>query len=108
MRIFAVRAEKRIAESPRASDAADLWSLRRIWLSESGLVGRPWYRNLIAAPDRDAGYATSSWPLLREAILDAKPDDPASREAILIAADAYLEAQSATYGLIARLIDDDR
>ena len=108
MRIFALRAEKRVAESPRASDAADLWSIRSIWLSEAGLTGRPWYRNLIAAPDRDAGYATSSWPLLREAILDAKPDDPASREAILIAADAYLEAQSATYGVISRLLDEAR
>jgi len=106
MRIFAARAERRIKDAPRESDALDLWSLRRVWLAEEGLAGRPWYRNLIAAPERDAGYATSSWPLLREAILDAKPDDPASREAIMIAADAYLEAQAATYGLIARLLED--
>ena len=33
----------------------------RAWLHEEGLPGRPWYRNLYAAPDETSGYA--SWPL---------------------------------------------
>jgi hypothetical protein len=73
-------------------------------MREDGLEGRPWFRNLLAAPERDSGYATSTWPLLREAILDAKADDPDSRNRIMVAADAYLEAQAAMYAALDRLI----
>ena len=104
MRGFAAKADARIAAEPRATDGADLWSLRTTWMSERGLDGRPWFRNLLAATDRDSGYATSTWPLLREAILDAKADDPASRQRIMDAAGAYLEAQAATYAVLDRLL----
>jgi N-acetylated-alpha-linked acidic dipeptidase len=104
MRGFAAKADARIAGEPRATDGADLWSLRTTWMSEQGLDGRPWFRNLLAATDRDSGYATSTWPLLREAILDAKADDPASRQRIMDAAGAYLEAQAATYAVLDRLL----
>ncbi|MEY3141586.1 MAG: hypothetical protein RLY21_79 [Planctomycetota bacterium] len=104
MRGFAVKADARIASAPRANDGADLWSLRTIWMSEQGLDGRPWFRNLLAATDRDSGYATSTWPVLREALLDAKPGDPASRQRIMDAAGAYLEAQAATYAVLDRLL----
>lgn len=104
MRGFAAKADARIAAEPRATDGADLWSLRTTWMSEQGLDGRPWFRNLLAATDRDSGYATSTWPLLREAILDAKADDPASRQRIMDAAGAYLEAQAATYAVLDRLL----
>ena len=104
MRGFAAKADARIASEPRATDGADLWSLRTTWMSEQGLDGRPWFRNLLAATDRDSGYATSTWPLLREAILDAKADDPASRQRIMDAAGAYLEAQAATYAVLDRLL----
>ena len=104
MRGFAAKADARIAREPRATDGADLWSLRTTWMSEQGLDGRPWFRNLLAATDRDSGYATSTWPLLREAILDAKADDPASRQRIMDAAGAYLEAQAATYAVLDRLL----
>jgi N-acetylated-alpha-linked acidic dipeptidase len=104
MRGFAVKADARVAEAPRPTDGADLWALRGIWMTEDGLEGRPWFRNLLAAPDRDSGYATSTWPLLREAILDAKADDPDSRTRIMVAADAYLEAQAAMYAALDRLI----
>jgi N-acetylated-alpha-linked acidic dipeptidase len=104
MRGFAAKADARIASAPRATDGADLWSLRTTWMSEQGLDGRPWFRTLLAATDRDSGYATSTWPLLREAILDAKADDPASRQRIMDAAGAYLEAQAATYAVLDRLL----
>jgi len=104
MRRFAAKADARVASTPRATDGAALWSVRSIWMTRDGLEGRPWYRNLLAATDRDSGYATSTWPLLREAILDAKPDDPASRERILEASGAYLEAQAATYALLDALL----
>ena len=59
--------------------ADDLWRGRveallqrteRAWLHEAGLPGRPWYRNLYAAPDETSGYA--AWPLpgLQKAALD--------------------------------------
>jgi N-acetylated-alpha-linked acidic dipeptidase len=105
MRRFAVRADERVAKSPRASDARDLWALRSIWLYEDGLRDRPWFRNLIAGTDRDSGYATASWPLLREAILDASPSDPESENRIMVAADAYLEAQAAMWALLEHLLD---
>jgi N-acetylated-alpha-linked acidic dipeptidase len=104
MRGFAAKADARAAQSPRPTDGADLWALRGIWMREDGLEGRPWFRNLLAAPERDSGYATSTWPLLREAILDAKADDPDSRNRIMVAADAYLEAQAAMYAALDRLI----
>jgi N-acetylated-alpha-linked acidic dipeptidase len=104
MRRFAVRADERVAKAPRASDARDLWALRSIWLYEDGLRDRPWFRNLIAATDRDSGYATASWPLLREAILDANPSDPQSEDRIMVAADAYLEAQAAMWALLEHLL----
>lgn len=48
-----------------------LRGLERAWLSESGLPGRPWYRNLYTAPDESSGYA--AWPLpgLQKAAVDA-------------------------------------
>ena len=104
LRGFAAKADARVAQSPRPTDGADLWALRGIWMSDDGLEGRPWFRNLLAAPERDSGYATSTWPLLREAILDAKADDPDSRNRIMVAADAYLEAQAAMYAALDRLI----
>ena len=104
MRGFAAKADARVAAEPRSSDGAQLWSVRSIWMTQDGLDGRPWYRNLLAATDRDSGYATATWPLLREAILDAKPDDAGSRQRILEASGAYLEAQAATYALLETLL----
>lgn len=48
-----------------------LRGMERDWLEPSGLPGRPWYRNLYAAPDETSGYA--AWPLpgLQKAALEA-------------------------------------
>ena len=107
MRGFAVKADARVANAPRPQDSADLWQLRSMWISEQGLDGRPWFRNMLAATDRDSGYATSTWPLLREAILDAKAGDPASRQRIMEAAGAYLEIQADMYAVLDRLISGE-
>ena len=60
--------------------SASVAQLVRLWHHRDGLAGRPWFRNLYAATDRNSGYGTSSWPLLREAIEDRRPSDPASLE----------------------------
>jgi N-acetylated-alpha-linked acidic dipeptidase len=107
MRRFAARADARVANAPRPGDAALLWSLRSAWMTPDGLEDRPWFRNLLAATDRDSGYATATWPLLREAILDASLEDPRSRDRIMAAADPYLEALADTYGILEQLLDDE-
>ena len=45
-----------------------LVSLDRAWLDPRGLDGRPWFRSMLAASDRDSGYAATMLPLLAEAI----------------------------------------
>ncbi len=54
----------------RAHAESILRRIERDWLREAGLPGRPWYRNLYAAPDETSGYA--AWPLpgLQKAALD--------------------------------------
>jgi N-acetylated-alpha-linked acidic dipeptidase len=79
-------------------DPADLHQLSSLWLRAGGLPSRPWFRNLYAATDRYSGYGTSSWPMLREAIEDAKPNDPASQ--------MQLEAAAAAYFQVLRRLED--
>jgi N-acetylated-alpha-linked acidic dipeptidase len=63
-------------DGPRGADAdaacrrldALLLSLDRAWLDDAGLEGRPWYRSLFAATDRNDGYAATMLPLLAEAV----------------------------------------
>jgi hypothetical protein len=66
-----------------------------MWMSDAGLAGRPWFRNLYAATDRFSGYGTSSWPLLREAIEDATAGSQASDHAVAEAAMRYLSIAAA-------------
>jgi N-acetylated-alpha-linked acidic dipeptidase len=47
-----------------------LRSLIRAWVDDAGLEGRPWFRSLIAASDRNDGYAPCMLPLLAEAVSD--------------------------------------
>ena len=41
--------------------------LDRLWLDEVGLPGRDWYRNQFIAPDRHAGYSSTTLPGIAEA-----------------------------------------
>jgi N-acetylated-alpha-linked acidic dipeptidase len=44
--------------------------LMQAYLDEQGLDGRPWFRSLVAASDRNDGYAPCMLPLLAEAVAD--------------------------------------
>ena len=72
--------EERLAAgdlSPAALDAANrtLRDADRAWTSTAGLTGRPWYRNLYAAPDADSGYAPWLLPELTRAAEAADPGE---------------------------------
>ena len=41
--------------------------LERSFVSDAGLPGRPWYRNVLYAPDLSNGYGLEIFPVLREA-----------------------------------------
>jgi len=47
---------------------AILRSADRIWMAADGLPGRPWHRNLYAAPDETSGYGAWAFPGVRHAI----------------------------------------
>ena len=51
-----------------------LRQLVRAYLDDGGLDGRPWFRSLIAASDRNDGYAPCMLPLLAEAVADRDTD----------------------------------
>jgi len=44
---------------------------QQAFIDPKGLDGRPWFLSLLAASDRDDGYAACMLPLLSEAITDA-------------------------------------
>jgi len=46
----------------------NLMALDRAWFDSKGLVGRPWWRNLALASDRESGYGALPLPLLAEAM----------------------------------------
>ena len=47
---------------------AELRQVERAMTREEGLVGRPWFRNLMFAADYDNGYATIAVPSVQEAV----------------------------------------
>jgi N-acetylated-alpha-linked acidic dipeptidase len=52
----------------------------RAWVSAAGLPGRPWYRNLYAAPDADSGYAPWVLPGLTAALQAGRGEAAAAGE----------------------------
>ncbi|MEE2972032.1 MAG: transferrin receptor-like dimerization domain-containing protein, partial [Planctomycetota bacterium] len=50
--------------------SAALIAFDRAWIDPEGLPGRPWYRNELAASDRDSGYGAVVLPAMAEAIRD--------------------------------------
>lgn len=61
-------ASGRLSAEQRSRLNAILIACDRAWLSEEGLPGRPWFRNLYAASDEDSGYAAWVLPGVRRAI----------------------------------------
>jgi N-acetylated-alpha-linked acidic dipeptidase len=51
-----------------------LLSLERSLLHETGVPSRPFQRHAIFAPDNETGYGTTTFPLLREAVLSKNRD----------------------------------
>lgn len=66
---------------------------RRATLHIEGIEGRPWFRNLLVAPDIDLGYGAATLPELREAVEseDAERIDRASSKLVEVL-DAMLRA----------------
>ena len=63
-----VTAGPTLAPAARARIDAALVELDRAWIDPAGLDGRPWFRSMLAASDRDSGYAAVMLPLLSEAV----------------------------------------
>jgi N-acetylated-alpha-linked acidic dipeptidase len=53
---------------------AELRRVERELVRESGLVGRPWNRNLVFSTDARNGYATLALPSIAEAVIAEDPD----------------------------------
>jgi N-acetylated-alpha-linked acidic dipeptidase len=87
---LAEEADERIEKLPREGDRDALRRLVRMWMRDEGIPGRPWFRNLYSATHRHSGYATASWPMLREAIEDADAADPNAAAKLQAAAAPYL------------------
>jgi N-acetylated-alpha-linked acidic dipeptidase len=69
-----VTAGPTLSPAARARIDAALVDLDRAWIDPAGLDGRPWFRSLLAASDRDSGYAAVMLPLLAEAIGSGDPE----------------------------------
>jgi N-acetylated-alpha-linked acidic dipeptidase len=70
---FAEARDAAIAKPNRKAVQAANAELRQVELSlarPEGLVGRPWYRNLLFAADRNNGYANIALPGIAEAVED--------------------------------------
>ena len=59
----------------RAKLNALLATIDQLLLDDTGLPGRPWFRNMIYAPGRFTGYGAKTLPGVREAIEERRFDD---------------------------------
>lgn len=57
-----------------------LQSFEGTFIDEGGLPGRTWYRSLVVAPGRDAGYGATSFPAVTESLTLDKDVQAARRE----------------------------
>ncbi len=70
-----------LLSQPDASLSAinrELMTVDKALTREAGLRGRPWFRNLVFAADRDNGYSNVPLPSISEAIRDEDPELTAS------------------------------
>jgi N-acetylated-alpha-linked acidic dipeptidase len=75
-----------------------LRDIDQLLLDDRGLPGRPWYRNLIAAPGRFTGYVAKTLPGVREAIEERRFED----------ADTYIHLTAAAITAYAARLDQAR
>ncbi len=102
---LAAAVEPSLEDLPRTEVDRAIASMRAAWLHESGLPGRPWFRNLYAATDRDSGYGSSLWPLARENLEDIARGVPGARARWATTVAAYLRAWSGTMKGLSDLAD---
>jgi N-acetylated-alpha-linked acidic dipeptidase len=70
-------------------------------LSDVGLPGRPWYRNLIYAPGRYIGYGVTTLPGITEAIAQERWSDVPTYIGLTAAAlNAYCARLDAATGIL--------
>jgi N-acetylated-alpha-linked acidic dipeptidase len=67
-------AQSRAMQARPVADPALAQRLLQAWLDPAGLEGRPWFRNTLAASDRDSGYGASMVPGLQAAIVDGQAE----------------------------------
>jgi N-acetylated-alpha-linked acidic dipeptidase len=62
--------QSRTMQAKPVADPALTQRLIQAWLDPAGLEGRPWFRNTLAASDRDSGYAAWVLPGVQAAVVD--------------------------------------
>ncbi|MEY4104552.1 MAG: hypothetical protein RL461_1754, partial [Planctomycetota bacterium] len=62
--------QSRAMQAKPVADPALTQRLIQAWLDPAGLEGRPWFRNTLAASDRDSGYAAWVLPGVQAAVVD--------------------------------------
>jgi N-acetylated-alpha-linked acidic dipeptidase len=72
-RLFERISSGRVPPETLAGINREILSIDRAWLSDPGIPGRPWFRNLYAANDEDSGYASWMLPVLRHAVEHKDP-----------------------------------
>ena len=95
-----VTAGPTLSPAARARVDAAIVELDRAWIDPAGLEGRPWFRSLLAASDRDSGYAAVMLPLLAEAV------DAGDAARIRAAAERYQRVFDRLDGAIRRAASD--
>jgi N-acetylated-alpha-linked acidic dipeptidase len=95
-----VTAGPTLSPAARARVDAAIVELDRAWVDPAGLEGRPWFRSLLAASDRDSGYAAVMLPLLAEAV------DARDAARIRAAAERYQRVFDRLDGAIRRAASD--
>ncbi len=66
-------AEGRVAPASMDCINAEVVRAKRAWLWDEGLSARPWFRNMLSAPDEFSGYASWVLPELESAIASGDP-----------------------------------
>jgi N-acetylated-alpha-linked acidic dipeptidase len=88
-------AQSRAMQVQPAIDPVLIQQLIQAWLDPTGLEGRPWFRNTLAASDRDSGYAAWVLPGLQAALAD---QDPAATDRALTQLEAVANRIASTMG----------
>ncbi len=90
--------QARFSDDRRARVNKTLFDIDQLLNVETGLPGRPWYKNLVYAPGLSTGYSAKTLPGLREAIEERRAAE----------ADAYARMTAAALSAYAARLDEAR